>query len=45
MGPRPIKALVLGCIDGLENGHTFSTGFHTMVFQTEMHVYMPLRLA
>jgi hypothetical protein len=32
-----MKAVVLGCIDGLEKGHRFSLGFHTTVFQAEMY--------
>jgi hypothetical protein len=37
MSPRPIKALVLGCIDGLEKEHTFGIGLHTTVFQAEIY--------
>jgi hypothetical protein len=37
-GPRPIKALVLGCIDGgREGGHSFSLGLHTVLFQAEIY--------
>jgi hypothetical protein len=37
MGPRPIKPMVLGCIDGAQEGHSFSLGLHTTVFQAEMY--------
>ena len=37
-GPRSIKTLVLGCIDGLEKGHPFSIWLHTMVIQDEIYV-------
>ena len=39
VGPRPIKALVLGCADGgLKRGHSFSFGLHTTVHQAEIYV-------
>ena len=38
MGPRPIKALMLGSIGGgFREGHSFSVGLHTTAFQVEIY--------
>jgi hypothetical protein len=34
---RPIKALVLGCKDGAQEGGTACLGLHTTVFQAEIY--------
>jgi len=40
-GPRPIKTMVLGCIDGAQERHGFSLGLHTTVFQAEIYAINP----
>jgi hypothetical protein len=38
-GPRPAKAVVLGvCRWGLKRGHSFSSGFLTIVCQAELYI-------
>jgi hypothetical protein len=37
MDPRPITALVLGCIDGSRREHNFSLGLHTTVLLSEIY--------
>jgi hypothetical protein len=39
-GPRPIKALVLGCTDEAPEGAQIQPGLHTTVFQAEIYTFM-----
>ena len=39
-GPRPIKALVLGCIDEAPEGAQIQPGLHMTVFQTKIYIFL-----